>query len=407
MKRVKHQKTRQRSACLVRQKTNRQTERAPRMRRLLMEMGLPSAVGVLLAMLVVLALTACGNHSSSVSRRDDHSFSVHVGAPKRGPYPPGAKGLRLDALAVDPRNPQTLFAIPAACKFDKSMDGGATWRDLGLGSVFVNDSPDCVSGLAFASNSVLYVDTDYNSVLKSTDGGATWQRLGLTRPVRYALAVDPARPDSVFVAAGNAPSSRHGGGVYESTVGGGTWRRLGLEDQEVVALAVAPGARIIYVGTANVGNSKSTRLGIFKSADGGKSWRQVGIRHAQVDGLWLDPRSANVVYADLNYTGCSMSSCTYNLFRSRDGGVTWKKVGPNSDVFTLALDPRHPHVIYAGAGGAAATHKGLFRSADGGTSWRRIGPNGLNVTGLAITSSGDRLYASTEQGAVYAIRVGG
>jgi photosystem II stability/assembly factor-like uncharacterized protein len=314
--------------------------------------------------------------------------------------------LALSALGVDPQNARTLYAIPTACNFDKSTDGGASWRDLGLGSHAVNYNPDCPFDLAIASNGALYVDT-YNGVLKSTDGGANWQSFGLSRPSIYALAVDPASADTVYVAAGNAAYSKHRGGVYKSTVGGGDWRRVGLEDQEVVALAVAPGGRIVYAGTGNVGNAKSTRLGVFKSSDGGASWRQIGLRHAQVGDVWLDPRSPNIVYANLNYTGCSMSSCTYNLFESPDGGASWKKVGPNSDVLALAFDPRHPHVVYAGTGGAGASETGLFRSADGGTRWQKVGPKGLNVTGLAITSTGRPLYASTEDGAVYAIRVKG
>src|SRR5438034_1229462 len=88
------------------------------MRRLINEVALRSAVGVLLVpmILAVLVLTACRGHPGG------HSFSVSGGAPRRGPYPPGAKGLALSALAVDSQDPRTLFAIPAACKLDKSTD---------------------------------------------------------------------------------------------------------------------------------------------------------------------------------------------------------------------------------------------------------------------------------------------
>lgn len=74
------------------------------------------------------------------------------------------------------------------------------------------------------------------------------------------------------------------------------------------------------------------------------------------------------------------------LFRSEDGGRTWRKVAlpakhPHLDVMAVAADPKDPSTIYVG------THEaGVFRSTDGGTTWRQIntGLEGLDIHGLAI-----------------------
>jgi len=130
----------------------------------------------------------------------------------------GPEGGYINALAIDPQAPATVYAGTDSAGVFKSIDGGGTWRAAN------NGLPNfVVYALAIdpQTPTIVYAGTfNRGGVFKSTDGGETWSPIntGLTDlSVIIALAIDPQVPTTLYAGA-------HGGGVSEPTHGGGRWR---------------------------------------------------------------------------------------------------------------------------------------------------------------------------------------
>ncbi len=184
------------------------------------------------------------------------------------------------------------------------------------------------------------------------------------------------------------------------------------------ALAVDPADdRVLYAGTgeANFANHSRYGLGIAKTTDGGATWKLYG---EQVFGgrcisrIRVDPTTRNVVYAAVTHAGGfpalvaarghPRAKGPLGVFKSTDGGVTWKQVGkglPNVSITDLALDPANPKVLYAAAGhifGSSAN--GIYKSTDGGLTFTKLTKGlpayGVGRIALALAPSNPkRLYA--------------
>jgi hypothetical protein len=178
-------------------------------------------------------------------------------------------------------------------------------------------------------------------------------------PSTVALAVDPRTPRVVWAA------GTDGWGVKRSLDAGRTWQTMTTDPRVAhsTAVAVDPSdSGVLYVGSAS---------GVFVSRDGGAAWelRGEGMSDVRVFALAVNPRSPHTVYAG-GFGG--------RFHRSTDRGATWTETRIGSEVYRItslvvdagdssvpALDNR-PTALYAGTSGA-----GLFRSDDGGATWRR------------------------------------
>jgi photosystem II stability/assembly factor-like uncharacterized protein len=165
--------------------------------------------------------------------------------------------IRVDALAIDPTTPTTLYA-GAGSRVYKSTDSGGTWTSVACG----------------ATSSTLAVDpTDSNlvylgggmGITRSSNAGQHWTHSGPTVLVK-AIAADPTTPGTVYVGSvAGAPA------VSKSTDSGATWFSVeaGLTNTGVEALGIDPTNHgVLYAGTAR---------GIFKTADEGATWRPIGL----------------------------------------------------------------------------------------------------------------------------------
>ena len=137
--------------------------------------------------------------------------------------------------------------------------------------------------------------------------------------------------------------------------------------------------------------------GLYRSDDGGQTWRMLHGNlpardtNYQVRGLVVDPRNADVL---LIATGSQWANTPEGLYRSADGGATWKKtldayyMGNGDDRWAgllLARDPKDPAVIVA-----ASENTGVFRSADNGVTWKKLGLEGLHTTDLKFDKTNPR-----------------
>ena len=227
------------------------------------------------------------------------------------------------------------------------------------------------------------------------------------------IAIHPKNRRVWYVAVGS-------GGVWKTENAGTTWTPI-FDDQpsySIGCLTLDPNnPEIVWVGTGeNVsGRHVGYGDGLYKSLNGGKTWTNMGLRASEhIARILIDPRDSNVVYAAAEGPLWSPGG-ERGLFKSIDGGKTWKislETSKDTGVASVELDPSHPDILYAAAyqrrrsvaafmGGGPES--GIYKSEDAGQNWRRLAvglPKGdMGKIGLAVSPLDPRLvYATIEAG---------
>src|SRR5215217_4387714 len=233
----------------------------------------------------------------------------------------------------------------------------------------------------------IYVGAAGGGVWKSTDGGIAWKSVFDDNAQSIgAIAIDSKMPKTVWVGTGESwtrNSTSVGDGLYKSTDGGDSWQRMGLESSERIArIQVSPeDGNIVWVcATGHLWNSHEER-GVFKTADGGKTWKKVLYVDADTgcSDLSVDPQDPSILVAGMwqfrrNPWSFRSGGKGSGLYKSTDGGETWRplKTGlPAGEKgrIAVALAPSRPSVVYALV---EAEETALYRSDDVGESWRQV-----------------------------------
>jgi len=209
-----------------------------------------------------------------------------------------------------------------------------------------------------------------------------------------------------------------GGGIWKSTDGATTWKPVFDHEKSssIGSLAVAPSdPNVVYAGTGEgcIRGNAATGDGVYKSVDAGKTWKNVGLRDSRAIGkLIVDPRDPDTVFvAALGHPyGPNQER---GIFRTIDGGKTWAKVlfvDENTGGIDVAFDPHNSHILFAAmwqvrrqpwtlsSGGPGS---GLYRSSDGGTTWKKLDGEGLpegpyGKIGVAVAANSERVWALIE-----------
>ena len=304
----------------------------------------------------------------------------------------------------------------------RSTDGGATWQRVWFESDGDPRASSWVQSIAVdpTDPDVVWAGTLLGRILKTTDGGASWVRVfEITGPVE-SIAIDPTDPDKVYTGSfrttdGGAtwqPMDSHGGlialdptdprtlysggsGVWKSTDAGATWAQLPGVGLAVESLLVDPFDRDVLLAGV-LGD------GLFRSDDGGRTWDKVeSLPTFRVLALAADPTRSGRIW---------LGSSDLAVFRSQDHGRTWRARRQGlSAAHTLAadFDPAQPGTLYVAAEGHA------LRTTDAGRTWPRIdaalasSPGTFDVStiaahpthaGLLFAGTGGGAYRSLDRG---------
>ncbi|HZM70910.1 MAG TPA: hypothetical protein VFB95_11170 [Candidatus Cryosericum sp.] len=241
-----------------------------------------------------------------------------------------------------------------------------------------------------SDGSIWYVAVGSGGVWKTTNAGTTWTPIFDTQG-SYSigcLAIDPRNPLVVWVGTGENNSQRsvgYGDGVYKSYDGGTTWENVGLKASEHIGkIVIDPrDSQVVYVAAQGPLWGPGGDRGLYKTTDGGKTWKAVLTvsENTGVSDLAYDPRHPDTLYAAAYQRRRHVWTLIDGgpesaLYRSMDGGATWKKVEnglPKEEMgrIGLAVSPADPNVVYALVE-AANKAGGFFRSTDAGGNWERM-----------------------------------
>jgi photosystem II stability/assembly factor-like uncharacterized protein len=371
----------------------------------------------LLAVGAALVLGVAGEGLVGVARQE----ATSANAP--GPFDtlhfrsigPASMSGRISDIAVYEANPAIYYVGTAHGGIWKTTNDGTTFtaqmQDQGLlsiGDVAVSPSnPDLVwvgTGESNNRQSTSWGDGIY----KSADGGKTYTNMGLrTSRAINRIVIDPRDTDTVLVAATGSLFGAGGErGVFKTADGGKTWRQVLKVDDDTGAndlVMDAGNSRILYASTyqrrrtACCMNGGGTGSGIWKSTDGGETWTRLtsGLPGGPLGRIGLDVsrKRPNILYALIEGpapqggrggagaaeqgpggagaggqfggrgVAQGVNDTPTGLYRSDDGGTTWRKVNnvnPRPMYFSqVRIDPNDPEVVYLGG-------VGLHQSLDGG-----------------------------------------
>jgi photosystem II stability/assembly factor-like uncharacterized protein len=243
---------------------------------------------------------------------------------------------------------------------------------------------------------VFYAGFDNGGVWRSTDYGSTWVPLFDKEPTGSigAIAVAPSDPNVIYVGSGAGiirPDLAVGDGIYKSTDAGKTWAHLGLRDSQMIAMIdVDPkDPNRLFVAALGHPYGPNAERGIFRSTDGGQTFQKVLYKdeYTSANDVRIDPNDPNIVYAALwqqqqsFVEGNSFDGASGGIFKSTDGGGTWKQLTnglPGVLQANLAIAPGNTKTIYAMVAGAppadaavkgATEVLGLYKTIDAGDHW--------------------------------------
>jgi photosystem II stability/assembly factor-like uncharacterized protein len=290
----------------------------------------------------------------------------------------GPDGGIVNALALDPQNPATLYALPYEYpdnpRVFKTVNGGASWTDVGR-------LPDYgVNALRVDPHESSYLyGLDAASVWRSTDGGGSWSSASLPASA-MGIATDPLVPGRLF-AGGYSYSTYPVAVVLISTNYGQSWSMVTLDPDTGYTYCTT--CDPVHAGTVYAGCAYGL---VFKSTDGGAHWDSASSglpATSYVQALAVNPQNPDIVLA----------AASDGMYRTTDAGGSWARAGEITMAFDVALTPANSALAYCLGYDSAPR---LYVSTDSGATWA-VQPGNVQQSkgGALITdpSDGDVVYS--------------
>jgi photosystem II stability/assembly factor-like uncharacterized protein len=294
----------------------------------------------------------------------------------------------IGAISVAPSNPNIMYVasgeglhrpdLSVGNGIYKSTDAGKSWTHLGLRDGFqipaLAIDPRDPNRVFAAVLGHPYGPNEERGLFRSTDGGQSWQKIIYKDENTGAsdVEIDPTNPDVIYASMwevregpwedGNEVNGT-GGGLFKSTDGGNSFHPLsnGLpKDLSQIYVAIAPSDPHRLYATIAV---SSGGLAFYRSDDAGENWSKITddprpsgrIGGGDLAIPRVDSKNADVVY--------SASTVT---MKSTDGGKTWSgfRGAPGGDDYqNLWINPNDPNIILL------VSDQGALVTVNGGASW--------------------------------------
>ncbi len=238
-----------------------------------------------------------------------------------------------------------------------------------------------------------YMGTTGGGLWKTDDMGISWRNVSdgyfKTGSVG-AVAVAESDPNVVYVGMGEhavrGVMTHHGDGVYRSTDAGKTWKRIGLElTQHISRIIVHPkNPDVVYVAAQGALYAPSPQRGVFKSTDGGATWKNVLFVDDKTGAseLSMDATNPRILYAAMWEHGrlpwkVISGGPGSGLYKSTDSGETWEKMkqGLPEEMgkMAIAVSRSNPEKVYALIeSDSNKDERGLYVSNDAGKKWSKV-----------------------------------
>ena len=250
---------------------------------------------------------------------------------------------------------------------------------------------------------------DYNAIFKALK----WRSIGPFRGGRSNCGTGVVGDPKTYY------MGTTGGGLWKTDDMGISWRNVSdgfFKTGSVGAVAVAESdPNVVYVGMgehAVRGVMTSSGDGVYKSTDAGKTWKKMGLDETRhISRIVIDPRNPNVVLVAAQGALYAPSK-ERGIYKSTDGGVTWKNVlfvNDKTGAVELSMDMTNPRILYAAmwehgrlpwkvvSGGPGS---GLYKSTDGGDTWEKMKeglPEEMGKMAIAVSRSNpEKVYALIE-----------
>lgn len=225
------------------------------------------------------------------------------------------------SLAVDPVDPDILFAGTRPAGVFRSRDGGRHWEKLA-----VDIAPECSIGIPFVTglvvdpddHRIVWAGVEIDGVFRSTDGGDTWthQKTGLYDPDIHAMAIAQTKPKRLY-----ASTARE---VFISDNLGDTWESLEIREKWPLPYArgiavKADDPRVLFAGCGETTTGEKGH--VLRTTDFGQRWEILPLPtqpNATMWGLATHPANADRIVA---------FSLFGEVYVTEDAGGSWRKIG--------------------------------------------------------------------------------
>ena len=268
------------------------------------------------------------------------------------------------------------------------------WRNIGP---FRGGRSVASTGVVNAA-STFYMGSTGGGVWKTEDNGMHWKNISdgfFKTGTVGAIAVSESDPNIVVVGMGEHAArgvmSSMGDGVYKSEDAGATWKHIGLDNSRHIAnIQIHPtNPDLIYIAVQGAQYGPSDERGIYRTQDGGKTWKKVLYVDETVGAasLSMDMNNPRILYAALwehSRSPWQMQSggSKSGIYKSTDAGDHWVKLNKGLPEIIgkagISVSRANSNLVYINleAEGEAA---GVYRSDNAGMEWKQVNKDRIAV----------------------------